>query len=692
MESWMAHVNCVGAVLGARQTGKTSLLLKLRHLFKDKYSFVFVDLQAIEGAHECFSYISEQIIEQLTATLGDVDLPQPKDSKTFVTFLRDLSRKARAVRIIVILDEIGSLQPETAMKLAGTIRAVFTDRLVKPEFARYMFVLAGATDMLELTTGRNSPLGNVTEKIYLGDLSLLETEQLLAEVLGASMSWPFPEITGHLHTWTSGHPYWTQLLASTLANHPQPPTEQTIGAIVGRLLRTEDKNLPHLVRCLNEDNALWNLVESLLNGMSLSFSRANATIARLELIGVLKDEDGHCRIRNKIYQEAMHKHQIKPVRLAQTHLRVLDEIIQAASDPASLLRDVTAFLHDVVQNHSVIAFTKAPRRQTYHASFAIGVPAELYEGLEFNDLPEIEQVRLPKTACSLLLPIKLQGVVICFLSLGEKLSGEKYDSHDLQFLEIVAERVAQGIERMSFYAWQRDANGVLEIQRNLLPKEIPQAPGVQIAGVWLPARIVGGDYYDVLKFGPDKVAVCIGDVVGKGLPAAMLMSNLQAQVKVYASEVTMPGVLCEQVNRLTANHIGVGKFITFFYALLDSVSRQLSYTNAGHSAPILVRRNGEVRRLTEGGPLLGVFPDATYTEARITLAPGDRLVLFTDGVTEVQDANGTEFEEERLIQLLTAHRELDAQLLQEKIIEAITTFSDGEFHDDVTLLLLALPA
>ncbi len=690
METWMAHVNCVGAVLGARQTGKTSLLLKLRHLFRDKYAFVFVDLQAIEGSQECFSYIAEQIVEQLTTILEGIDLPQPKDNKSFSNFLRELSRRARAVRIIVILDEIGSLQPETAIKLASTIRAVFTDRIVKPEFARYMFLLAGATDMLELTTGKNSPLGNVTEKIYLGDLSLPETEQLLAEVFKHGEAPVFPDITGHLHTWTNGHPYWTQLLAATVASDTQPPTEEAIQRIVEHLLRTEDKNLPHLVRCLNADSALWNLVESLLNGVSLSFSRANETIAKLELIGVLKDENGRCTIRNRIYREAMHKHQIKPVRLFATNLRILNERIHAAKDPQSLLREICEFLQQVLQARSLIIFTKVPRHQAYRASASIGVPAGLCDGLEFEGLPESGQDRLPKAASALIVPVRLQGALLCFMTLGEKLSGEKYDAQDREFLEIVAEHVAQGIERMSYNELLDDARRALEIQRKLLPGEIPQTANLQLSGVWIPARVVGGDYYDVIRFRSDKVALCIGDVAGKGLPAAMLMSNLQAQVKAYASEFIAPKDLCERVNRLTANNIGDGRFITFFYSLVDGATRRVTYTNAGHNPPILIRHDGKIIRLNEGGAVLGVFQDWQYEQAEIELAAGDRLVLFTDGVTEVLDAKGNDFGEDRLIQLLKTNRELGALEFQQKVIEDITPFCDGLFQDDVTVLLLAV--
>ena len=308
IEGWLSDVNCVGAVLGARQTGKTSLLLKLRHTFRDKYAFAFVDLQAIEGAQadECFNYIAEQMVEQLAETIqGAVTVPA--GNTTFSTFLREFARQTRNVRIIVILDEFGALPSETAIKLASTIRAVFTSRFIKPEFARYIFLLAGATDLLELTTGRNSPLGNVTEKIYLGDLSLAETEQLLTEAFGQMLVQPSTEIGRQLHAWASGHPYWTQLLAAKLGTPVQVPTDELIKNIVEHLLQTEDRNLPYLIRSLSSDNALWNLVESLLDGTPLNFSRANAAIAKLELIGILKDQDGRCTVRNKIYKEAVHE-------------------------------------------------------------------------------------------------------------------------------------------------------------------------------------------------------------------------------------------------------------------------------------------------------------------------------------------------------------------------------------------------
>src|SRR5262245_45655678 len=167
MEQWLTHVSCVGALLGARQTGKTSLLLKLRHTCQKKYAAAFIDLQTIEGASTsgCFRYIAEELSGQLLGVDTFEGGRAPEDGQAFLSFLKKLSAAVQSVRIIVILDEIGALPPETALKLCSTIRAIFTSRLVKPEFARYIFLLAGATDMLELTKGKNSPLKNVTESI-----------------------------------------------------------------------------------------------------------------------------------------------------------------------------------------------------------------------------------------------------------------------------------------------------------------------------------------------------------------------------------------------------------------------------------------------------------------------------------------------------------------------------------------------
>jgi sigma-B regulation protein RsbU (phosphoserine phosphatase) len=226
-------------------------------------------------------------------------------------------------------------------------------------------------------------------------------------------------------------------------------------------------------------------------------------------------------------------------------------------------------------------------------------------------------------------------------------------------------------------------------QRGLLPQSIPDFPGYGISAAWRPAGAVSGDYLDLLRLDSSHLALCVADVIGKGVPAALLMSNVQAAVHALAGEMLPTGELCARINRIVAANVGSGKFITFFYGVLDG-ARRFSYTNAGHCEPILVRQNGDCVRGNHGGVVLGVFPDWEYREEHVDLEPGDRLVLFTDGITEIANADGDEFGEERLMELLRAHRALDAEAMQKRVMGAIAEFSGGNFQDDATLIVAAV--
>jgi len=227
-------------------------------------------------------------------------------------------------------------------------------------------------------------------------------------------------------------------------------------------------------------------------------------------------------------------------------------------------------------------------------------------------------------------------------------------------------------------------------QRGLLPREIPLFPGYGISAAWRPAGAVSGDYLDVLRLDSNHLALCVADVIGKGVPAALIMSNVQAAVHALAGEMLPTGELCGRINRIITGNLGSGKFITFFYGVLDGERRRFSYTNAGHCQPILVRQNGECVRMNHGGVVLGVFPDWSYQEEYVDLAPGDRLVLFTDGITEIENADGAEFGEERLMQLLQTHRELPAEATQQRVMAAIAEYSGGNFQDDATMIVTAV--
>lgn len=239
---------------------------------------------------------------------------------------------------------------------------------------------------------------------------------------------------------------------------------------------------------------------------------------------------------------------------------------------------------------------------------------------------------------------------------------------------------------------QRELDEARRIQRRLLPATLPQIDGWEVAWSWQPAAGVGGDCFDALAFSRTRLALSIADVVGKGIPAALLMSNLQAAVRAFATEAARPDELCQQVNRILCGNIAEGRFISFFYCVIDSDLGVLTYANAGHYLPILIRADGAVERLDRGGAVLGVFPDTMYEQGQTALAAGDRLILFTDGITEARSAADEEFGESRLIDFASANRTCSAPALQARLADAVATFAGGTFQDDATLIVLASEA
>jgi FixJ family two-component response regulator len=387
--------------------------------------------------------------------------------------------------------------------------------------------------------------------------------------------------------------------------------------------------------------------------------------------------------------------------------KALSRSLVTCEDAHALVRTVALRLSDIFGSSSVAIFTRAPVDQAFWATAQVGLSDEILGKLKFEPdsrlvnalaetvqpcgmaLPESELARVRRAEAHLVSPVRLKGELVAFVALGQKKSGEPYDGEDHKFLAEVCDDTGSGIEGLRLKGKEREYEEAREIQHGLLPKTIPQIPGHEICGAWQPTSMVGGDYYDALRFSDSKVALCVADVVGKGMPAALLMSNLQAAVKAFASESMSPKELCSKVNRVISSNIAANKFITFFYCVYDAAAGRLAFTNAGHNAPILLRRDGSCVRLQDGGSVLGVFRDWNYEQAEASFTAGDRLVLFTDGVTEVGNSEGEEFGEDRLIYLLRQNAAFPAGELQRKVMEAISDYSGGEFQDDATLLVMS---
>lgn len=235
---------------------------------------------------------------------------------------------------------------------------------------------------------------------------------------------------------------------------------------------------------------------------------------------------------------------------------------------------------------------------------------------------------------------------------------------------------------------EEELTRALEIQKRLLPKTLPQVRGAEIAGGWQPARTVGGDYFDVIQLDDQRLGICIGDVAGKGIAAALMMANLQAAFRAFAAPDASPAAVCARLNAFLCESISPDKFITFFYAILNVADWTIQYENAGH-CPILLLKSSRVEVLCGEGAVLGVLPNWTYVDQVAQLERGDHLLFYTDGITEAANLQDEELGEERLISCARS-QDGTAEDMRRNIMEQVTKFCAGKFHDDATLLVVAI--
>ncbi len=227
-----------------------------------------------------------------------------------------------------------------------------------------------------------------------------------------------------------------------------------------------------------------------------------------------------------------------------------------------------------------------------------------------------------------------------------------------------------------------------EIQNRLMPSASLRFDNVEIASAWRSAQVIGGDYLAAFPINQRLVALCAADASGKGLSAALMMSNLQAALKSIASSSIEPRDVCVRLNRLLWSNLPANKFISCFYGVLDIQRKTLAFTNAGHNAPILCRTNGEVVRLDNGGRVLGAFADSIYTQNELQFAEGDRLLLYTDGIIESRNNSGDELTEAALCDIFVREAPRGASDLQRVIMERVTEFCGDSFDDDAALMIV----
>jgi sigma-B regulation protein RsbU (phosphoserine phosphatase) len=293
-------------------------------------------------------------------------------------------------------------------------------------------------------------------------------------------------------------------------------------------------------------------------------------------------------------------------------------------------------------------------------------------------------------------PLLLKGHMIGVLNMFNKRTPEGFSAADKRLLAIIATESAQVIENARLYEeeqalllMQEEMRLAYKIQMDLLPKSSPDIEGYEIAGRSIPAKDVGGDYFDFIIIDEHKLGVCLGDVSGKGMPAALLMANLQATLRSHVLQALEPCECLSRSNDLIFRSTDTDRFITLFYGVLDSKEHTLCYCNGGHNYPFLLGTAGEPIRLGEGGTVLGTFAQWSYGGDTVSIMPGNLLLVYSDGITEATDSNDEEFGEMRLLRAVNEHRTETPDAIIDAIVDSVRLHT-GETPqlDDMTVVVV----
>jgi sigma-B regulation protein RsbU (phosphoserine phosphatase) len=292
-------------------------------------------------------------------------------------------------------------------------------------------------------------------------------------------------------------------------------------------------------------------------------------------------------------------------------------------------------------------------------------------------------------------PLQTRDQIIGIIYVDSPSLVRQFTRDDLNLLTVMANVAAIRIEHTRFAEMEqarklmaRDLEQAAEIQRQFLPATAPPVGGLDLAGHNAPCRTVGGDYFDFFPYDGNRVAMVLGDVSGKGMPASLLMMGLQARVQVLAEEPRDLAEVMSKLNRITSANCPSNRFITLFFCILDGDTGELTYCNAGHNPPIIVRADGSRELVPGGGPVIGILASVEYHALKTRLEHGDTLVIYSDGITEAADVTGEEFETDRLGAAVAKCRDLPAGAIVEEVNRAVSEFTAGVPQgDDITMIV-----
>ncbi len=303
---------------------------------------------------------------------------------------------------------------------------------------------------------------------------------------------------------------------------------------------------------------------------------------------------------------------------------------------------------------------------------------------------------LIENGVELIIPMNIKGETKGLIVLGKRFNQQEFTSSDVEYISSVGSLAIISIENGRLFKetlekqrYEKDLEIARNIQRNLLPSKMPKTNNFDIAAFTQSARMVGGDYYDLVKLDKKRTLFAIADVSGKGVQAALLMANMQAFLKsICKQNIPLPEA-SNLINDLISENTTMGSFITFFWGIINDETLELEYVNAGHNPPLLIR-DGKITMLKRGGMILGVMETIIpYDSEKITLEKGDVIVLYTDGISEAMDPVNNEYSEERLEQTAILNTSKNANEILNSIIDDVKVFTrEAEQSDDITILVI----
>ena len=408
------------------------------------------------------------------------------------------------------------------------------------------------------------------------------------------------------------------------------------------------------------------------------------------------------------------------LRLAVEELSILNEISTAVSSTSSLDETVDLIVqkcvkHLKVEQGAVLLFDKLDAASSLKTMVrkvdaeAGEIPMRLgdqitgwmiknQKPLLVSDFDQETRFRAPSgrggIQSLLAVPMKLKGRLIGVVNVFNKKGGTGFSAGDQRLLSIIATQSAQVVEnarlmeeQKALEILQEELRLARQIQENLLPKGPPELDGYEVAGLSEPAKRVGGDYFDFLPLGPGRVGLCLADVSGKGITAALLMSNVQATIRSQSRMAADAGACVARSNDMLHASTDSDKFVTMFYAVLDTQRNRLEYCNAGHNPPVMLAGGNGTALLETGGPVLGVLPGFPYQRGEVEFSPGETLLVYSDGFSEAMNGHLEEFTDERIRASAAEAAGLAPGPMLDALLQEVTEFrGEAPQADDMTIM------